>query len=189
MKQYYNEKDLTRFGIRLVGKNVLLHTSCNVIGYENIWIGDNVRIDGFCTIIANGPMPLNIGSYVHIGGYCLLIAGAGIDICDFVAVSWGCKLFSKSDDYSGHSMTNPTVPEEYTNVKKGAITLNKHVIIGSSSVILPNITIGEGTAVGAQSLITKNLKPWKIYFGAPARILKSRSKELLKKEKALKEAS
>ena len=59
-------------------------------------------------------------------------------------------------------------------------------MIGACSVIFPNITIGEGTAVGAMSLVNKSLEDWKIYVGIPVRFIKQRSKSLLEKEFQLK---
>ncbi len=65
------------------------------------------------------------------------------------------------------------------------VTLKRHVIIGANSVILPNLTIGEGTSVGALSLVTKDLDPWGIYAGIPVRRLKDRKRDLLEIVKRL----
>jgi len=172
---------------RLVSRfqNVPIAKSCTLVGMENISIGDNVRIDGYCSIIAAGTGYLNIGSYINIGGYCLLSAGNGIEIQVFYGLSHGSYIYSRSDDYSGKHLTNPTVPEQYTHIIKGAVTLGRHVIIGSGSIILPNITIGEGSAVGAHSLVTKDLDSLGIYIGSPAKRLKCRSKRLLELEQKL----
>jgi len=172
---------------RLVSRfqNVPIAKSCTLVGMENISIGDNVRIDGYCSIIAAGTGYLNIGSYIIIGGYCLLSAGNGIEIQDFYGLSHGSYIYSRSDDYSGKHLTNPTVPEQYSHIKKGPVTLGRHVIIGSGSIILPNITIGEDSAVGAHSLVTKDLDSLGIYIGSPAKRLKYRSKRLLELEQQL----
>lgn len=180
---YYTDDELRSFGFKHVGKNVQVAQSCNIIGLENISLGNNVRIDGFTTIVASGTGFLNIGSYVHIGGYTFLSAGAGIIIKDFCGLSQGVKIYSKSDDYSGKKLTNPTISEEYTGVIKGTVTLEKHVIIGSGTVVLPNITLEEGVSVGAQSLVTKDLNEWGMYFGCPAKKIRDREKELLILEK------
>ena len=172
-------------GFKSIGKNVQIAKNCTIVGLENIEIGDNVRIDGYCTIIAAGSGWLKIGSYVHIGGYCLLSAGDGIRLSDFSGLSQGVCIYSRTDDYGGNYLTNPTVPVKYTGVSKGAVTLGKHAIIGSGSVILPNITVGEGSSVGAQSLVNKNLEEWGVFFGSPAKRMKDRSQQLLELEKQL----
>jgi acetyltransferase-like isoleucine patch superfamily enzyme len=181
---YYTENDLRDAGFRSLGKNIAIAKNCTIIGIPNISIGNNVRIDGFTTISAAGTGFLELGSNVHIASYCMLIAGAGIKMHDFSAISQGVKIYSKSDNYSGLYLTGPTVPTEFSGVIQGTVELHKHVIIGSSSVILPDVIIGEGVAVGALSFVTKNLDPWGIYVGTPVKKIKSRCKKLLEFEQA-----
>jgi len=60
------------------------------------------------------------------------------------------------------------VPERYSNVKAAAVILRRHVIVGSGSIILPGVTLEEGTAIGALSLVRKSTEPWTVYAGIPA---------------------
>jgi len=152
---YYTENDLMKAGFKSVGKNVSIAKNCTIIGLPNISIGDNVRIDGYCSIIAAGTGYVTLGSYIHIGSYCMLSAGDGIVMDDFSGISQGVRIYSRTDDFSGEFLTNPMVPEKYIGLTQGKVELRKHVIIGSGSVILPKVTIGEGSSVGALSLVTK----------------------------------
>ena len=183
---YYSEDDLKNAGFKSLGNNIRIAKNNTIIGLENITIGDNVRIDGYCSIIAAKDGWLNIGSYIHIGGWCFLSAGDGIRMEDFSGLSQGVKIYSRTDDYSGKHMTNPTVPEKFTKVTHGTVVLGQHVIIGAGSVILPKVTIGDGSSVGALSLVTKDLGQWGIYAGCPTKLLKARSKRLLELEMQLK---
>lgn len=183
---YYDEDKLREFGIKSVGKNVLVAKNCTIVGLENITIGDNVRIDGFSTIIAAGDGFLDVGSYVHIGGYSAIFAGAGVTMKDFSGLSQSVKIYTKSDDYSGKFMTNPTVPAHLTGVVSGAVMIERHAIVGSQSIIMPGVNLAEGTAVGANSLIMKNTEEWSIYFGSPAKKIKNRKRNPLELEKELK---
>lgn len=107
---------------------------------------------------------------------------------DFSGLSSRVVIYATSNDYSGESLTNPTVPAKYKVTDKNAeVHLCKHVIVGVSSVILPGVTIGEGSSVGALSLCSKNLEAWGIYAGSPAKRLKGRSSKLLELEKQLRE--
>jgi acetyltransferase-like isoleucine patch superfamily enzyme len=175
---------LNEVGFKSRGDNVSIAENAVIHGAENISLGSNIRIDSFVTIIATGP--ITIGSYVHIGSYCLLSGGSGIVMEDFSGLSQGVKLYSRSDDYSGEYLTNPCVPASYTNVSSGQITLGKHVMIGSGSVILPGVTIEEGCSVGALSMMHKSVPGWGVYFGSPARRVGERSKRLLELEQCLK---
>lgn len=181
---YYDENDLLEFGFKSVGRNVRVAKNCTIIGNNNISIGDNVRIDGYSTIVAAGGY-VTLGSYVHIGGYAHISGGAGVVLEDFSGLSQGVRIYSKSDDYSGACLTNPTVPSHYLKVVSGSVTLSRHVIVGSGTVILPKVTIGEGSSVGALSVVTKSLDEWGVFVGSPAKRLKSRSRQLLEQEMQL----
>lgn len=182
---YYTELELQGAGFKSLGNNVKIAKNCTVLGLENIEIGNNVRIDGYCTIVASKGGWLKIGSYIHIGSYCFLSAGDGIHLQDFCGLSQGVRIYSRTDDYSGKYLTNPTVPPEYTGVTKGSVTLRKHVILGSGTVVLPGVTIAEGSSVGAQSLVTKSIDGWGVYFGVPVKRLKNRSRDLIELEREL----
>jgi len=182
---YYTETELREAGFKSVGKNVSIAKNCTIIGVENISLGNNVRIDGYCSLVAADTGYLKLGSFIHIGSYCYLSAGSGIVMNDFSGLSQGVCIYSKSDDYSGKHLTNPTVPQEFLGVIEGTVELGRHVIIGSGSVILPQVTIGEGSSVAALSLVTKSLDSWGVYIGCPAKRLKARRKDLLELEKEL----
>ena len=104
---YYSGADLKNAGFRKLGKNVSIAKNCTIIGIKNILIGDNVRIDGYCSIIAAGTGYVELGSFIHIGGYCMLSAGDGIVMEDFSGLSQGVRIYSRTDDYSGKFLTNP----------------------------------------------------------------------------------
>lgn len=182
---YYTERELVAEGFRQLGTNVRIAPTCTIVAAHNISIGDNVRIDGYCTIVAAGERPVSIGSFVHIGGYCALLAAEGLTMGDFSTLSWGVKLFTRSDDFSGAYMTNPMVPARFTLPTRGAVVLGRHVVVGAGSILLPGIDIGEGAAVGAMSLVRGDLRPWTISAGIPAKLVKQRQRGLLDLEKAM----
>ncbi|BBO81293.1 acetyltransferase [Desulfosarcina ovata subsp. sediminis] len=182
---YYDENELRNEGFKFIGKNVKIAKNCTIVGCENISIGNNVRIDAYTTITAIGNGFVNIGSYVHIGTCVLLIGGSGIIIEDFCNISHGTKIYSKADDLSGEYLVNPLVPEKYTNVVSGCVTLKRYCMVATLCVILPNVTIQEGTVLGALSLLTRSLPEWSIFVGNPARKIRKRSKKLIELEKEL----
>jgi len=59
----------------------------------------------------------------------------------------------------------------------GKVILKKHALLGTGTVVLPNVTIEEGAATGAMTLVNKSLDEWKLYVGIPARFAKARDKE------------
>jgi galactoside O-acetyltransferase len=99
---------------------------------------------------------------------------------DFSGLSPRCTVFSAGDDFSGEFLIGPMIDQQFTNVEGGEVSIGKYSQLGCNCVVLPGIKISEGVAVGAMSLITKDLPPWNIYKGIPAKFLKERSKDLLK---------
>lgn len=178
---YFYTDELVNFGFHKVGQNVAIAKDCVINGLENISLSNNIRIDSGTTIIAASGK-LYIGSQVHIAGGCYINSAGNVNIEDFAGISFGVLLFSASDNYSGEYLTNPTVPKEFTKINKGPILLRRHAIIGAGTVVLPNITLNEGAAVGALSLVTKSIPSWEIYSGTPAKFLKKRSQGLLEQE-------
>lgn len=181
---FFTKDELLSLGLKASGDNVLISRKTSIYNIGVIEIGDNVRIDDFCVLSGGGG--INLGSFIHISCFSALYGGAGIVIDDFCTLSARVTVFSESDDFSGTSMTNPMIPAHLKpKYHKGPVAIKRHVIIGSNSTILPGVTLEEGTAIGAHSLVTKNCEEWSIYFGNPAKKVKRRSKELLKLEKQL----
>ncbi|MDD2520617.1 MAG: acyltransferase, partial [Kiritimatiellae bacterium] len=98
---------------------------------------------------------------------------------DFSGLAYGCHVFTQSDDYGGDTLTNPTVPDAYKREIKRAVVIGRHAIVGTNSLVFPGVVLAEGTSVGAHSMITKSTEEWSVYFGNPAKRLKSRKKGLL----------
>jgi galactoside O-acetyltransferase len=143
-------------------------------------IGDYSRIDDFCVISGK----VTIGRNVHVAVFCNVGGGElGVTLDDFSGLAYGCHVFSQSDDYSGRTLTNPTVPAKYKCEIKSPVHIKRHSIVGVSSVIFPGVTLAEGTSIGAMSLVTKSTEEWSVYFGVPAKRLKARKRELLELEK------
>ena len=182
MTSFYTDKELLQLGLGKVGNNVKLSKKASIYNPENITLGDNVRIDDFCVLSAGGEITL--GNHIHIACFCALYGQKTIVMENFTTLSSRVIIYTCSDDFSGSSLTNPTVPIEYRPyLIKGIVILKKHVIVGTNSTILPNVTIGIGSAIGAHSLVTKSLAEWGIYFGAPAKKIKERKPDLLELEK------
>lgn len=169
-------EEVRRLGFRSVGKNVFISRFASFYDAEMMEIGDHVRIDDFC--ILSGMIKL--GNYIHISAHTSLYGRHEIEMEDYTGLSPRCTIFSATDDFSGEYMIGPLLDPKYTNLITGRVLIKKYSQLGSNCIALPGITIGEGVAVGAMSLINKDLEPWKIYGGVPAKFIKERSRGLLR---------
>lgn len=176
---FYSKEELIGLGFCEIGSNVLISKKASIYSASNISIGNNVRIDDFCILSGK----ISIGNYIHIAAYSALYGGNyGIVIHDYSNISSKNSIYALSDDYSGASMTNPMVPDEYKKIHGEKVVIKKHVIIGSGCVVFPGVVLEEGSSFGAMTLINKSSQPWTINAGIPFRKIKDRSKELLKLE-------
>lgn len=173
---YYDEHALKMLGFKKLGKNVKISDKASIYNCEQIEIGDNSRIDDFCVISGK----VSIGINCHITPQCLLAGGInGLILEDFTTCAYGVKIFTQSDDYSGYTMTNSTIPKQFKNEFISYVVVKKYSIIGANSVIMPGVVLAEGTSVGANSLVLKSTEPWSIYVGSPAKKIKDKSRNLL----------
>ena len=108
----------------------------------SVFIGDNVTIDGI--------YPRN----VRIGKRCIITSGTKI-LTHFLDTD---KL---SDD-----------PDYYFRFYQGKVVIEEDVFIGFNVVIAKPVTIGKGSIIGANSVITKDISPGSVVTGAPAKVIK-----------------
>ncbi len=173
---YLTGESLASLGFKSLGKNVKISDKAAIYDCDQIEIGDNSRIDDFCVISGK----IKLGCNVHIAPFCLVAGGdKGIEMEDFCGLAYYVQVFTQSDDYSGATLTNPTIPKEYKNEFKKEVILKRHVIVGAGSIILPGVIVEEGCSIGAMSLVRHTTDPWGIYFGNPAKKYKDRKKDLL----------
>lgn len=176
MDSFYSQEELEQLGFAACGKEVKISRKASFYGEENIRIGDYVRIDDFCLLSGK----ITLKNHIHISAYTALYGGeSGIFMDDYSGVSAHGSVYAATDDYSGIGMTNPTVPEEYRAVEDEPVTIEKYVQIGSNSVVLPGVTLREGSSFGALSFIKEDSEPWSMYAGAPVKRIRERSRNII----------
>lgn len=172
---------LESMGFAKLGKNVKISEKAAIYNADQIELGDNCRVDDFSTLSGK----VTMGRNVMVSALCHVAGGTpGVILEDFATLAYGVKFMSQSDDYSGATMTGPTIPSEYKSETKIRSRLGRHVIVGTNSVILPGVDVAEGCSIGAMSLVTKSTEPWGIYVGSPAQRIKDRKQDLLDLERA-----
>lgn len=177
---FLTEEQLTKMNFKKIGKNVKISDKASIYNPELMEIGHYSRIDDFCVVSGK----ITIGRNVHIAVFNNVAGGEeGITFSDFSGLAYGCHVFTQSDDYTGRTLTNPTISDEFKKEKKSPIHIGKHCIVGTSSLIFPGVTLAEGCSVGAMTMVTKSTEPWKIYFGVPAKAIKNRRKDIIELEK------
>lgn len=175
---WLTNEQMREMGFAKIGNNVLLSDKTSYYNCKNIRLGNNVRVDDFCVLSA-GIGGIDIGNYIHIAVFSSLIGAGNIELADFCNISSRVSIYSSNDDYSGAAMTNPTLPSAVTNVHHADVKVGCHVIIGSGSIVLQGVTLEQGVAIGALSLIKKDCQAFGIYAGVPAKKIGERKRDLL----------
>lgn len=173
---YLSQDALARLGFKYIGHNVKISDKASIYNCDRISLGDHTRIDDFCVVSGT----VTMGRNVHMAVYSHVAGGEpGVELNDFAGLAYGCHVIAQSDDYSGATLTNPTVQARYKREIKAKTVIGRHVILGALTVVLPGVVVAEGCSVGAHSLVTTSTKPWHMYVGIPARPLRPRSQDLL----------
>lgn len=178
---YLNAAQLSEMGFASLGRNVKISDKASIYNADQITIGDFSRIDDFCVLSGR----IAIGRNVHVTPQTLVSGGrAGATLADFTTLAYGVKVIAQSDDYSGATMTNSTVPPKYKVEVEAPVTIGRHSILGAGAIVLPGVSIGEGCSVGAGSVVLSSVPPWTIVAGVPAKFIKNREQGLLMHERA-----
>jgi len=111
---------------------------------------------------------IEIGASTRIHGTCL-------HALERITIGKGCLIAGNSQifDSNGHDLAFPEVEKRLeTKGTTEPVMIGDHVWIGLNCIVLPGVTIGEGTVVGAGSVVTRDLPPFTVAGGNPARVLK-----------------
>lgn len=150
-----------------------------------IEVGQNSQVSGnFVFEIQEGK--ISIGDRTFIGGG-MFVCIKEIEIGNDVMFAWGCTVTDNNSHSHVWSERRKDVMEwkkgldenkigfykNWSNVKKGKVTIKDKAWIGFNSIILKGVTIGEGAIVGAGSVVTKDVPDWTIVGGNPAKIIRT----------------
>ena len=158
------------------GQDVYISASAEIRRPELCKIGNHVAIDSFfyCTT------RLTVGDYVHISPHVAVIGGktTGLTVEDFCFISVGSKLICGSEMFIGDGLIGPLIPDQYKDKQKlEPIMLKRFSGTLANSIVLPGVTMAEGSVLGANSLLREDTEPWTVYAGSPARAIRKRSKD------------
>lgn len=136
-----------RMFVRKMGKRVYIMHSCLISSPSGIEIGDNVCINHHVTL--SGRASLKIGNFVMMGQNCNILTGS-------------------------HDFSNYSKPMMFQGQVCGPIEIEEDVWLGANVVVLPDVKIGRGSIIGANSVVTENVPEFAIMGGAPAKLIRYR---------------
>jgi galactoside O-acetyltransferase len=150
---------------RHFGAGVQIHEYCVILRPEVISIADGARIDSHCKL--EGGLGLSIGRNVHVASFCHLNAGGGTVILgDHSGYASHVVICGGATDYTA---SLAVCPQDGGATRRAVTVVGEYVVVFAGAVILPGITIGDRAIVAAGAVVTKDVAPWAIVAGVPAR--------------------
>lgn len=122
---------------------------------------------------ARSPWNLQIGKGSVIGDHCTLDARSGLVIGDNVNISSNVSIWTLQHDYRNSDFACPSSGERRLDVR-----IDDRVWLGCNVIVLPGVTIGEGAVCCGGCVVTKNVEPYSVVAGIPAKKIGERPKEL-----------
>lgn len=124
-------------------------------------VGSGVRLR--MPVIVYSPEKVSFGSLVDIGENVVIRGGGGVSIGNRVLIASGVAIASGA---------HPITPPRWGRNVFQPIRIEDEVWIGANAVILPGVTIGEGAIVAAGAVVTRDVPPYTVVAGVPARVIK-----------------
>lgn len=174
-----------------MGKDSLFLDSARIdcrvdTGKQRISIGHDCVLG--CTFVFESEQGfVSIGERSFINGGTSLISRSKIEIGDDVTVAWGCYIY----DHDSHSLDwcarvedlrclredlragrDSLASKDWSVVRSQPIRICDKAWVGMNAIILKGVTIGEGSVVAAGAVVTRDVPPWTVAAGNPARIVK-----------------
>ena len=148
------------------GKNsrICRQTRIDVMPFNNFVLGNDSTIEDFCTV-NNGVGDVLIGDRTRIGMSNVLIGP--ITIGNDVMLAQNIVLSGLNHGYQDITITPHKQP-----VTKNKIIIEDEVWIGANSVVVAGVTIGKHSVIAAGSVVTKDIPPYSVAVGNPAKVIK-----------------
>lgn len=166
-------------GCKHIGINYMIKRPITTHGLKNVIIGDyfkcgeRLKLRTFtCWGNDNFDPKIIIGNNVNIESDCHISAINNVTIDDGVLIASFVYISDHSHGNISKEMLQ-TSPIHRPLISKGPIHICKNVWLGERVCVLPNVTIGEGSIIGANSVVTKDIPPFSVACGSPAKVIKT----------------
>lgn len=154
--------------LRWVGHIPLHNVRLFVYKLAGVKIGKNSKIHMWCNFFK--PSGVKIGEDTIIGDHVFLDGRAPLKIGSHVDIASQVLIYNSEHDVES---------EDFRAIEK-PVTIEDYVFIGPRAIILPGATVGKGAVIGAGAVVTRNVSPFKIVGGVPAKEIGERKRKDLK---------
>ena len=154
-----------------IGENVVFEPGVLVFHPQNIVLGSNIYIGHNTILKAYYKSVMEIGTDTWIGQGCFFHSAGGIYIGKTVGIGPMVKILT-----SFHGEDSAEIPVMQNPLRFAPVHIEEGADIGVGSIILPGVTIGKNSIIGAGAVVTKDVLPYSVVAGSPARLLRMRNR-------------
>lgn len=163
-----------------VGKSFVAEDYCEIqsISRRGIVFGNRVTVGRFATIrptnFYGGELGegLKVGNNSNIGPYCYVGCSGYIEIGNNVMISPRVSIYAEN-----HTFSEADIVMKEQGVERSAVIIEDDCWIAANSIILSGVRIGHGSIVAAGSVVSKDVPPYSVVAGVPAKVIRSRKNE------------
>lgn len=163
----FRKKDFAK-----IGKDVVIEKGVLVFHPENIEIGNSVYVGHNTILKGYYKNKMIIGEGTWIAQQCFLHSAGGIEIGKNVGIGPRVIILSSFHEIDGKL----EIPITQRKIKFQKVIIEDNCDIGAGAIILPGVRIGKGVQVGAGAIVSKDVKPYSVVAGVPAKLLRFRKK-------------
>ena len=165
----YGSGRFSRADLAAVGENVVIEEGALLLEPAHISIGSNVYIGHYAVLRGYDRNEMVIGNDTWIGQFCYINSAGGVEIGSRVGIGPAVKIMS-----SKHGEEGRDVPVLMCELEFAKVTIADDCDIGMGAVVLPGVTVGRGSIVGAGAVVTRDVQPYTVVAGVPARKIRER---------------
>lgn len=153
-----------------IGHGVLI----DAVSETGVTLGSRTTIDDFSIIRASGVLRnlgvgIEVGSNTSIGAFNFIHGGGGVSIGSNCLLGPNVALFSEN-----HIFDDPTRSIRSQGERRASVRIGDDVWVGAGSTILSGVSVGTGAVIAAGSVVTKDVQPWTVVGGVPAKHIRGR---------------
>ena len=177
--KYWAKDHMNRGKVTACGRNTVLQGYIDArAGRCNIRVGAECSLQGLL-VTETDTSEIVIGNNVFIGSETIIDCATRVEIEDDVLVSYQCLLIDSNNHSNNAALRRNDLPDvkygrayNWDSIPSRPIVIRRGAWVGARSIILKGVTIGEGAIVGAGSVVTKDVEPYTIVAGNPARMVR-----------------
>lgn len=154
--------------IKKIGRNTLIHWKVGIDNPKNLSIGDNSIIYPLAVLRGDGRIEIGNNCVIEHGVYIHTNKNTKFIMEDNAIIAPRAMIFTSTNYYKSGRIIRDAI-------KDGDVIVGEDAFIGAGSVVLPGVTISPGAIVGAGAVVTKDVSPYSIVAGVPARFIKERT--------------